>query len=156
MEQKTPGTERPISIHYVYKSDIAYYGTAGDSGCVVSVTGNWKLIHTTIGSIDLKEKPEETPAGTVFRTQLTAQHPGHDNNTPGDIANISGRKVLLKITYRSGREKIIGNAVNQPKLFISSDSNSSTKLTIESNWSSTGPNLFVVTSLDLDSGGIGV
>lgn len=153
MDKKLTSNDRPVSIDYVFPSDLNWYQANSESVCSLSLKTDWKRINTTIGSIDLKERPEKTDAGTMFITELTARHPGHKTESPADIAQLSGRRVILKITYRSGKEKIIGNAVSGPRIFISSLSSTSTILSVEAVWKSTGPNLWNAPSVDSNPGG---
>lgn len=143
MDTKKTATDRPISIHYILKSNVTGYQNLMNGKCQVSLSGAWNLIHTTIGSISLQETTEGTTAGTAHKTRLQAKHPGHETETPQQISELSGRPVMLKITYRSGLKKIIGNAISCPKLFIRAQSDVSTTHTIESNYASTNPNLFL-------------
>jgi len=156
METKIAATDRPVSVHYINQSEVTGYQNLGNGQCNVWVNSDWKLINTTIGSIELQETPEETGAGIVYKTHLTAKHPGHETETPQQIADLSGRRVALKITYKSGKEKIIGANGNGPKLNIRTLSNTSTVLIVETNWSSAAPNLFVAGSVGSGSGGGGI
>jgi hypothetical protein len=143
MDKKNTATDRPISLHYIFKSNVSSYQNLGNGTCQVGLSAGWNLIHTTIGSISLQESTEEPAAGTLHKTRLQAKHPGHETETPQQIADLSGRRVMLKITYRSGKKKIIGNAISCPKLFIRTQSDISTTLTIDCNFESTNPNLFL-------------
>ena len=143
MDTKNNATDRPISIHYVYHSNVTGYRNLGNGTCQVYLNAGWNLLHTTIGSIELQENPEASDAGTVYKTQLVAKHPGHENETPQQVADMSGRRMMLKITYRSGKEKIIGNSSKGPKMFIRTLSNASTTLIVESNFVSEYANLFL-------------
>lgn len=155
METKKTAVDRPISLHYVFKSNVTAYSNLGNGTCQVVLSAGLNLIHTTIGTISVQETTEETGAGTVYKTRVQAKHPGHETETPQQVNDIVGRQAMLVITYRSGKQKIIGNTVNCPKIFIQSQSNVSTTLTIESNFSATSPNLFLSGSLD-SSGGPGI
>lgn len=152
MNKKLTSNDRPIAIDYVYTSDLNWYQRNSDSVCSLSLKNAWKRINTTAGSIDLKERPEKSASGTAFITELTARHPGHETESPADISQLSGRRVILKITYRSGLEKIIGNGVSGPRIFISSLSSVSTNLSIEAVWQSDWPNLWNAPSVDSNPG----
>jgi len=156
METKIAATDRPVSIHYINQSEVTGYQNLGNGQCNVWLNSDWKLINTTIGTIELQETPEETNAGMVYKTQLTAKHPGHETETPQQIADLSGRRVMLKVTYKSGKEKIIGGGSNGPKLNIRTLSNTSTVLIVDCNWSSAAPNLFLALQVDSGSGGGGI
>jgi len=154
MDKKKDATDRPVSIHYIYKHQLTGYQDMGNGTCMVSITGEWNYVHTTIGSIKLTETPPEIPpAGLLYQTIFTARHPGHETTTPKQITDITGKQVMIKITYKSGKQKIIGNALNGPRLFIGAQSDNSTNLLIESNWNSTGPNLWNAPSVDSNPGG---
>ena len=157
MEQKLLSTDRPISVSYVFISEILYYVKKSDSECQVYLVqnSNWKLINTTIGSINLSEKPVETEAGLKFVTELSAIIPGHSVTTPGEVLAVTGRKVALKFVYRNGLTKIVGTNLSGPKLNISISAGVTTQRTLSAAWEASNPNLFIGDG-DSGSGGVGV
>lgn len=157
MEQKKQGTDRPVAIHYALQSNITDFLITGDSTCLVNLTGDWKLINHVIGSIDLQEDPpEETAAGLIYSTKLKATVAGHDKNDPALLTEISGRKVVIRITYKSGLQKIIGNVGVYPKIFIGTSAGASTMRNISVQYSNTKPNLFLQQDSESGSGGTGI
>lgn len=156
MEQKLLSTDRLITMHYVFLTEISLYVWKNDSECQVNlITGaQWKLIHTTIGTINFSEKPVETSAGTKYVSELSAIIPGHSNLTPGEIHSVTGRKVAVMLTYRSGLMKIVGGRGSGPKMEISISGNKTTQRSVQFSWESIYPNQYVQVN---DSGnGVGV
>ena len=142
MNTKLLSTDRPIALYYALLSEIVSYTVAGAAQCTVVLSAPWKLIHTTIGTIDVKESPEEAQAGIKHITQINAVCPGHGNQVSDTANSIQGRKLILKVVYRSGIEKIIGNKSMGPKLFFPVLSAQTTDRRLESKWENTGPNLY--------------
>lgn len=145
METKLLSTDRPISIDYVFQTDVASISTIDTNTRAVNLKAgkNWNAIAITIGTIDFQESQDETAAGTIFNNKLSATCPGHEEGTPGDIANISGRKLLIRITYKSGLKKLIGTVDGAPRMFIDTSSNITTSRKIQSNWKSANPNYWL-------------
>jgi len=144
METKLLSTDRPIALYYAFISDVVSFTQQGSSHCSVQLADDWKLIHTTIGSINLNETPSETRAGTLYENKLTAVAPGHDESSPAHIAAISGRRLILRLDYRNGMKKIIGDATTGPKLYIETISYSTTSRRLQSNYKSKSPNRWLV------------
>lgn len=145
MESKLLSTDRPIAIYYSFQSDVESITDQGQNIKVVTFKSGkgWNLINTTIGTIDFNSTSEQTGAGTIHINNLNASCPGHEENTPGDIAAISGRKVLIRIDYKSGLKKLIGNLEAAPKLFIKTLSNTTTSRKIQSDWKSKNTNYWL-------------
>jgi len=145
METKLLSTDRPISISYALPEDIASLvpGAANYRTVTFKTGKKWNLINTTIGTIDLQEVPGEEIGETIFTNNLSATCPGHEVNTPGDIAEISGRKLLIRIEYKSGLKKLIGNLEVAPRLYIKTASNTTTSRKVESVWKSPDPNYWL-------------
>jgi len=145
MEAKLLSTDRPIAIYYSFQSDVESIAPSGTNAMAVTFKAgkDWKAIHTTIGTIDLQENTEQSAAGTIFNNNLTAQCPGHDEGTPGDVAAISGRKALIRIDYKSGKKKLIGNLNAAPRLFLKVTSNTTTSRKLESAWKSAQANCWL-------------
>jgi|GEM_PF-6358187 len=144
METQLLSTDRPIAIYYAFSSEINSYSQTGNSECSVTLSSEWKKIHTSIGKINIIERQVQTDAGVKYVTELSAQCPGHDENTPGDISEVEGRKVLLRCDYRNGMKKIIGSKVSGPKLFMNINSSNITNRTLQLTFENTGPNLWLV------------
>jgi len=146
MEIKLLSTDRPISIDYVFQTDVESIGTidANNRSVIFKAGKDWNAIATTIGTIDFQEPPPETTAaGTIFSSKLSAVCPGHEESTPDDIGSISGRKALIRITYKSGKKKLIGTMNGAPRLYVDTSSNITTSRKIQSNWKSTNPNYWL-------------
>ena len=144
MDAKLLSTDRPVAIYYTFLSEVSSFAKVDSSHCSLALSGSWKLINTTIGTIDLDEESSETRAGVLYSSKLKASCPGQDQDTPGDIASVSGRKVLIRIDYRSGLKKIIGNKTTGPKLFFKISSQISTSRTLQSEYKSVTPNLWLL------------
>lgn len=142
MENKLLSTDRPISIDYVFQTDVDSIDTINENTQAVNFKAgsDWNAIATTIGTIDFQDNPEATAAGTIYKNKLSAVCPGHEESTPGDIANISGRKALIRITYKSGLKKLIGTMEGAPRMFIDTSSNNTTSRKLKFEWKSTKPN----------------
>lgn len=145
MNTKLLSTDRPISIDYVFQSDVESIVQSGVNTKTVTFKAgkDWNAINTTIGTIDLQENPEKSATGTIYNNNLMATCPGHEESTPGDIAAISGRKTLIRISYKSGLKKLIGNLDNAPRMFIETSSNTTTSRKLQSNWKSADPNYWL-------------
>lgn len=144
MDTKLLSTDRPIALYYAFVSAVQSYQKDGESNCQVTLTGEWNEINTTIGSIKLQETPSDSAAGTFFRSNLSAIIPGEDENSPGNTLKLSGRKVLLRVDYRSGKKKIIGAAGTGPKVFISTETNTSTKRNLTAKFENPEPNRWLL------------
>jgi hypothetical protein len=144
MDSKLKSTDRPVKISYVYISDVTSYTEIGGYQCSVQLTGEWKEINTTIGSIKVEEKTATNNGGEYFETTIQAILPGHELTTPGNMQEVAGRKVLIKVDYKSGLIKIIGNKTYSPKFFISKNSSTTTYREIELRFKSTKTNKFLV------------
>lgn len=142
MDKKTFSTDRPIGVYYALLSDITLFNQTDTTHCTVSVKNDWKLIHTTIGTINFREVEDETRAGIKHVTELTAICPGHDSEILEEIENNSGKKVILKITYREGSAKIIGTPQSGPKLRFDTNSENSTERRLKVTWEHTARNLY--------------
>ena len=136
MDEKLNSTDRPIAIYYTFITNVTSYTKVGDSQCSVVISGDWNYIHTSIGTINFKERPVDGDAGLKFVSQLSATCPGQNNDTPNDISSISGRKSIFKIVYRSGKQKIVGNKEKGPKPILSSASDDKTDRLLEFDWES--------------------
>ena len=134
MNEKLLSTDRPIELYYALLSDIISYLNVGKSQCTVVLSGEWNLINTTIGTINLKETPQGTAAGEKFTTELAAICPGHNESIVESIDSILGKKVILKAVFCSGEVKIIGNSQTGPKLYIATNSNRITERRLQSSW----------------------
>lgn len=134
MNTKLLSTDRPIALYYILVTEVSAYSEVGASQC--SVSGNWNLIHTTIGSIEFEEVPLNSNAGTYYENSLVATVPGHDINSPEKTDKLNGRKVLLRIDYKSGLKKIIGNKEFSPTLLISENSGVNTFRKLKSEFNS--------------------
>lgn len=139
METKLLSTDRPIAIYYAFITNVVSYGKIGKSKCQVVLDGNWNEINTTIGTIKFKELPGTSKAGTLFTSTLNATIPGEDENSPENTANLSGRKALIKIEYKSGRQRIIGSYNSGPRLLVGTDSDISTKRNLSASFENTEP-----------------
>lgn len=146
METKLLATDRPVSLKYALLTDIESVTIVNTTTrSVVFKNGKgWNSINTTIGSIDLQEVSEEKGAGSIFKTTLAASSPGHEENTPDHVANVSGRKALLCVEYLQGKVKLIGNLTSAPKITIRISSGISTVRKIESDWQSQEPNYWLL------------
>ncbi|MFV0376894.1 MAG: hypothetical protein ACK5JD_06270 [Mangrovibacterium sp.] len=141
MDTKLLSTDRPVAVYYAFLHEIDSITRIDNSHCSVVLSGTgWKIIRTTIGTIDLQEKPSATGAGTLYVTNLSATCPGHDDNTPSDIKNLAGRPLLLRIDYRSGLQKVIGTKTTGPKLLIDTLSSTTTSRKIQSSYKTNQPN----------------
>lgn len=144
MDTKLLSTDRPVAIYYALKSEISSFTKIGIGKCAVALSGTgWKFINTTIGTIDLQEKSSKTKAGTTYSTELNSICPGHDDSTPGDFITINGVPVIIRIDYRNGIQKIIGNALVCPILFFTQISNTTTSRKLQLSFNSSSPNLLL-------------
>lgn len=145
MNAKLLSIDRPVAIYYIFTEDVASITEHDKDTKIVTLKQGkaWNLINTTIGTIDLQEPPELSRAGTIHSSTLNASCPGHDDNTPGDIAAISGRKALIRIDYKSGMKKLIGDLEAAPRLFIKVTSNTTTSRKLISDWKSSQPNYWL-------------
>ncbi|MBV5313801.1 MAG: hypothetical protein JZU47_10930 [Prolixibacteraceae bacterium] len=145
MENKLLGTDRPVAIYYALQSDIAsiYQSSANTVSLEFKPGKDFKLINTTIGTIDLQEDSQKTDAQIIYSNDLKAVSPGHEENTPDHISSLSGRKLILRIDYRSGMRKIIGTLDEAPRLLIKIISATSTTRKIESSFNSPEPNYWL-------------
>jgi len=134
MDEELLSTDRPIEIYYALKSEIISYTEVGNSKCTVVLSDDWKIIDTTIGTIDLKETPQETAAGLKFKTELAAICPGHSESVTESIESVLGIQLILKAVYCQGSEKIIGNSQRGPKLYFITKSNRITERTLQVSW----------------------
>jgi len=145
METKLLSTDRPISIDYVFQTDVESISNidANTRAIIFKAGKAWNAIATTIGTIDFQDSPEATAAGTIYNNKLSAVCPGHEESTPEDIASISGRKALIRITYKSGKKKLIGTMEGAPRMFIDTLSNNTTSRKLRSDWKSNTPNYWL-------------
>lgn len=145
MDTKLLSTDRPIAIYYVFKSEVSSITKNGNSRCSISLNDGkeWKLIRTTIGTISFNEKSDRQRAGILYTSTIEATCPGHDETTPEDMVNINGVPVLLRMDYRDGLSKIVGNTNNMPRLFIQQQSNTVTKRSLSCTFKATEPNLIL-------------
>ena len=144
MDQKLNSTDRPIALYYTWLTNVNSFSIIDGSHCSLTINGEWNYIHTSIGSLDLQEKPVTNSPGTKFTSQLSAVCPGHEDTTPEDISSISGRKAIFKVVYRSGKEKIIGNKTSGPRPVLRILSNDVTQRIIEFSWESITPNRWLI------------
>jgi len=140
METKLLSTDRPIAISYIFQTDLLTYTKVDKSKCTLTFNGDWNLINTTIGTFKIREYPQTDNAGRKFITELSATVPGHDDDTPEEISNINGRKVLLKVEYKSGKVKIIGTDTAAPRPDIEINSSTTTQRTFTATFENTEPN----------------
>ncbi len=144
MDTKLLSTDRPIALYYAFVTNVQSYTENGESKCQVTLTGDWNQINTTIGTIKLQEFNSESDAGTFYTSNLSATVPGEDENSPENTRKLSGRKVLLRVDYRSGLKKIIGAAGTGPKVFISTETNTTTKRNLTAEFKYTEPNRWLL------------
>jgi hypothetical protein len=150
MNTKLLSTDRPIALYYVFLSDVSSITVIGGSHCYISMTGEWKGINITIGSIEYNEEPKQNAGGTYYEYNLTASVPGHDATTPEKNLALNGRKVLIRADYRNGLKRIIGDMEYAPKLFITIDSKTTTFRKLKSEFKSKYPSKWLS---DTGSGG---
>lgn len=144
MEAKLNSTDRPVAIYYIFQSNLTSFSKSGNSFCSLIFTGEWNPINTTIGTLNINEPPPTRDnAGMIHTTEISGLVPGHDDDTPEDIAGISGKKVIIKIDYKSGKTKIIGNNIFAPRIFIGVESNTNTERKISSVFKNTEPNYWL-------------
>lgn len=143
MENRRFSTDRPISISYVLKSEISSYQKLDAVTCSVMPKTNWNLIQTTIGTIDFNETKARTESNTKYITELAAICPGHDKDIARSMDAVEGRQVYLKIEFKSGKNKIIGDVQNLPRLFFDVDSYTSTERRLRVYWENSTPNLYM-------------
>lgn len=145
METKLLSTDRPIAIYYSFPENIESITDQDKNTKAVSFKEgkDWNLINTTIGTIDFQSIPEKTRAGTIHNNNLNASCPGHEENTPDDIAAFSGRKVVFRIDYKSGFKKLIGNLDKAPDPIIETLSNTTTSRKLKFNWKSSTVNYWL-------------
>lgn len=145
MDTKLLSTDRPIAIYYCFLSDVESITYLDKNTREVTFKSgkDWNLINTTIGTIDFQSVPEHTRAGTIHNNTLNASCPGHEENTPDDIDSISGRKVLIRLDYKSGFKKLVGNLKAAPELFIKTLSNTTTSRKIQTDWKSSNTNYWL-------------
>lgn len=146
MNTKLLGTDRPVAVYYSFLTDVDSISDQDVNSKVVSFKAgkDWNLINTTIGTIDFQENNSIENGSTSFSNDLTANCPGHEEKTPSDILNITGRKVLLRIDYKSGLKKLVGNKTNGPRITVKTLSTNSTVKKIQSNWKTNQPNYWLV------------
>lgn len=143
MDTRLLSTDRPIAIYYTYLDNVNSITRVGTSQCSVSITGTWNLINTKIGSIEFTEESKEDAGGLYYNNALSATIPGHDINTPEQFKNINGRRVIIRLDYRNGLKKILGNEETNPRIFIVSNSNTTTSRELKAEFKSLQPCRFL-------------
>lgn len=148
MDKKLLSTDRPVAIYYAFQSDVESVEIWNDNSknVVFKVGKDWNLINTSIGSIDFQETPNPNGKYTTYDTTLVATCPGIEEETPSHIASVAGRKVLLRIDYKSGLKKLVGTMDSSPVLAFKTLSGISTSRKLQSDWDSDEPNswLYIV------------
>jgi hypothetical protein len=140
MDTKLNSTDRPIALYYIFFSDVLSFTNEGNSNCKVSVNGDWNLIRTSIGSISFKETTDSGDSGTIFKSNLSATVPGIDDDSPETTQALSGRPALIRVDYRSGRQKIIGSSSAKARMYIDAESSTLTKRTVRCSFTNSVPN----------------
>lgn len=116
------------TIEYIFYDQVNSITDASILGFTsISISGSWNSLYFTPGSASFTEKTENTNGIPLTEQKLTLSHPGSDDQTPSNISDIVRKPVILRISYYSGKQKLVGNFIN-PVVLTATEQNHAYKL----------------------------
>lgn len=78
---------------------------------------NWEKIYCSPASKEFTELQKESEAGPYYEQKVNLSYPGDDEGVREDFENYGNKRLLIKLVYHSGIEKLLGSLTNPVKSF---------------------------------------
>lgn len=127
-----PQLRQIISIDYVYPREISLFRRMGQLVSIVLINGrSWRSLQKRLKNFSFNEKPSQSDAGTSYDQKLNCRYTIYNNNDNSELAAMESDCVILRITYSSGEQEIIGTPDIPVRVSATMDADNSTEYKIE-------------------------
>lgn len=116
------------TIEYIFYDQVNSISDAVVMGFAsIDISGSWNLLYFTPGSASFTENTTNINGVPLTEQKLSLVYPGSDDETPYEISGIIRKPVIIRITYYSGKQKLVGNILS-PAILSTAESENSYKI----------------------------
>lgn len=121
-----------IAIDYVYTREISLFRQMGHHVSIVLINGrNWRSLRERLKNFSFNEKPVRGDAGISYEQKLSCRYTIYDNNDNSTLSALESDSVILRITYNSGEQEVIGTPDFPVRVSVAMDTDASSEYKVE-------------------------